>query len=104
MKLNPFQAYRDYSRKREVKAGLLAALRTVPAGAGVDLPNNDPVIAAALTELLRERADLVVTKHSRTYMLCRRRDFVGGVTGQLREKLEQDGHVAERGEDLGDTL
>lgn len=108
------EAVIGFSQKRELKAALLDAVKRTPGGGGVNLPKfnherpNDPANRAALltmqavTELLREHPELVVTKSSENPCLCRRGDIAlaGAAMGgtQVLDHMQRNGLLVTAGE------
>ncbi|MDO8691637.1 MAG: hypothetical protein Q7R39_16810 [Dehalococcoidia bacterium] len=104
MRLNPFQAHRDYTAKRALKAALLQAVKKLPPGGGVELDRSQqqsPLYAAALMELLKEEdGKLTVVKTEKSWTLCRTRQMA--LSSELRNTLDRDGYLINPGDDLNE--
>lgn len=95
---SPLQALRDWSRSKRVAAELFTALKRARPG-GIDIPNDDPELAAGLMKLLEEhRHVLTVVKNRKNFTLAFKADVDPTLTSALGP-LAKD-VVAQPGEDL----
>lgn len=85
----------DWSAKRALKEQLLQALARIPHGSpqGVDLPQNDPLYAVAVQELLKDNPQFRVIRSGTTFTILKDSGVTAGASGALREQLTRDGHI-----------
>lgn len=97
MRLNPIRVAQDWSHKKKMKVHLLAALKNQRSGTGVDVPNNDPLWAIAVEELLKEHPKtLTAVRMQSTIMLCKTSNF--SVSSDLKTSMDGIGAILNPGD------
>lgn len=99
MRLNPIRVAQDWSHKKKMKAHLLAALKTQRSGQGVDVPDDDPLWAIAVEELLKEHPQsITAVRMQSTIMLCKTGNFA--VSPDLKASMGDIGALLTPGQKL----
>ena len=101
LRLNPIAAFHDYTHKKRIKEALLAQLRKVPPGTGVEVERG-LVAAAAVVELCREHPELVFTKWRDGFMLTRRVEFDENLTDVAKKGLRNTNTLINPGDNADD--
>jgi len=97
MRLNPIRVAQDWSHKKKMKAHLLEALKTQRSGQGVDVPDDDPLWAIAVEELLKEHPQTITAvRMQSTIMLCRTSNFA--VSPELKTSMNGIGALLDPGQ------
>jgi hypothetical protein len=100
MRLNPIRVAQDWSHKKKMKAHLLEAVKNQRAGGtGVDVPDDDPLWAIAVEELLKEHPQTLTAVRSQSrIMLCKTGNF--NVSADLKNSMNGIGAILHPGDKL----
>jgi len=98
--MNPIQAVRDWSKKREFKAALLARARQLKPGQGIDLRPWDPLEAVSVQELVREHPQLTVVRMKDSFTLCIRSQVDGALSDTMKDSMTRVGAIVKPGDEL----
>lgn len=84
------QMVRDWTAVKKMKEGLLDALRQTPPGAGISISNpNDPIVARAIIELLKEHPNqLEVLDSGFSVNLMRKIGMVQSMSAEMYAELK----------------
>ncbi len=95
------EAGRNWLRKRELKRELLAQLKRLRPGQGIDVPKTDPVAAAAVQELIDAYPNwITVVRFGEAFQLITKPGVKGVLSKETHEQLEARGFFGQAGEDL----